>query len=154
METPEPILATHPFFQGMEPRHLQIIGECASRVNFKAGEFLFREQDEAAKFYLINHGQVAVEIFRARRGPVTIQTLGEGEALGRLWVGKPFHWHFDARAVHLTRATALDVKSLMQKCEQDHELGYTLMKRYAQMLAVQFLVTTMQLGDMYGDKVG
>ena len=150
METHAPVLAAHPFLQGLDPRHLQIIGECAAKVNFNAGEFLFKEQDEAARFYLINHGQVAVEIYRHRRGPVTIQTLGEGEALGWLWFEKPYHWHFDARAVQLTRALALDVKCLQQKCEQDHELGYALMKRYAHLLAVQFRVTTLQLVDMYG----
>jgi hypothetical protein len=42
----------------------------------------------------------------------------------------------------------------MQKCEQDHELGYALMKRYAHMLAVHFRAATMQLGDMYGEKTG
>ena len=151
METPDANLTTHPFFQGLTPRHLSIIGECASRVNFPAGQFLFREEDEATHFYLITHGQVAVEVFRARRGPITVQTLGEGEALGWLWFEKPYHWHYDARAVQLTRATALDVKSLMQRCEQDHELGYALMKRYAHMLAVQFRVTTMQMADMYGN---
>ena len=150
METLAPVLAAHPFLQGLDPRHLKIIGECASKVNFNAGEFLFREQDEAERFYLINHGQVAVEIFSARRGPINIQTLGEGEAVGWLWFEKPYHWHYDARAVQLTRVLALDVKCLQQKCEQDHELGYALMKRYAHLLAVQFRVTILQLVDMYG----
>ena len=120
-------------------------------MNFNAGQFLFRQQDEAAKFYLINHGQVAVEIYRHRRGPVTIQTIHAGEALGWLWFDTPYHWHYDARAVQLTRALALDVNSLQQKCEADHELGYALMKRYAHMLAVQFRVALLQLVDMYGD---
>jgi len=150
METLDPVLAAHPFLQGLDPRHLKVIGECASKVNFNAGEFLFREQDEATNFYLINHGRVAVEIFRARRGPVNVQTLREGEAVGWLWFGKPYHWHFDARAVQLTRALALDVKSLMERCDQDQQLGYELMKRYAHMLAVQFRVAILQLGDMYG----
>ncbi|OGR08407.1 MAG: hypothetical protein A3K23_06985 [Desulfobacca sp. RBG_16_58_9] len=150
METLEPVLAAHPFLQGLDPRHLKIIRECATRVNFNAGGFLCREQDEATKFFLINHGQVAVEIYSPRRGPITIQTLGTGEALGWLWFGKPYHWHFDARAVQLTRALVLDVNGLMQKCEENRELGYALMKRYAHMLAVQFRVTLLQLMDVYG----
>lgn len=150
METLEPVLAAHPFLQGLDPRHLKIIGECASRVNFEAGRFLFREQDEAANFYLINHGLVAMEIYSARRGPISIQTLEAGGAVGWLWFGKPFHWHFDARAVQLTRAVALDVKALMARCEEDHQLGYELMKRYAHLVAVQFRVTILQLVDVYG----
>lgn len=150
METLAPVLAAHPFLQGLSPRHLEIVGECASRENFNAGQFLFREQDEATKFYLINHGRVAVEIYSARRGPINVQTLREGEAVGWLWFGKPYHWHFDARAVQLTRAVALNVDALMQKCEEDHQLGYALMKSYAHLLAVQFRVTILQLVDMYG----
>lgn len=150
METLEPVLAAHPFLQGLHPRHLQIIGECASKVNFEAGRLLFQGQDEATQFFLINQGQVAVEIFSARRGPIIIQSLSEGDAVGWLWLPKPYHWHYDARAIFLTRALALDVKSLMERCEQDHELGYELMKRYAHMLAVQFRVTILQLVDIYG----
>ena len=36
--------------------------------------------EEASHFYLILQGRVAVEIFSARRGPVTLQTLERGGA--------------------------------------------------------------------------
>jgi CRP-like cAMP-binding protein len=150
METLEPILAAHPFLQGLDPRHLQSIGECATKVTFEAGRLLFRGQDEATHFYLINQGQVALEIFTARRGPIMIQSLSDGDAAGWLWFPTPYHWHYDARAIFLTRALALNVKELMQRCEQDPLLGYELMKRYAHLLAVQFRVTILQLVDMYG----
>ncbi len=150
MEAPESVLVKHPFFHGLSSRHLEIIGECASRVNVSAGQYLFREQDEADQFYLITHGQVAVEVFKPSRGPITILTMGAGEALGWLWFEKPYHWHFDARALQLTRLIALDVKCLMHKCDKDAELGYALMKRYAHMLAAGFRTTVLQLVDMYG----
>jgi CRP/FNR family cyclic AMP-dependent transcriptional regulator len=150
METMEPVLAAHPFFQGLDSRHLRLILECATRETFNAGQFLCREDEEAKKFYVIHHGQVAVEIFRARKGPVTIQTLGEGDVLGWLWFLKPYHWHLDARAIQLTRVISLDVSCLLRLCEEHHELGYELMKRYAHMIAVQFRVTKLQLMDMYG----
>jgi CRP-like cAMP-binding protein len=126
------------------------VAQCASRVNFEAGQFLCRTEEEARQFYLINHGRVSVEIFSARRGPVTIQTLGAGDVLGWLWFLKPYHWHFDARAQELTRAISLEVKCLRDRCENNHELGYELMKRYAHAIAVQFRVTKLQLMDMYG----
>jgi CRP/FNR family cyclic AMP-dependent transcriptional regulator len=150
METLEAILAEHPFFKGLETRHLKPLAECGSRVRFKPGEFLCRQDQEARQFYLIYQGRVAVEIFSHRRGPVTIQTIGEDGVLGWLWFIKPYHWHFDARAMELTRAVALDVGCLLKACEGNHELGYELMKRYAHNLAVQFRVTKLQLMDMYG----
>ena len=150
MDTMEPILAAHPFFEGMAPRHLRLVLECAAREQFSPGQMLCRDEEEARKFYVIHHGQVAVEIYRARRGPVTIQTLGEGEVLGWLWFLQPYHWHLDARALALTRVISLEVRCLEAKCDQDHDLGDELMKRYAHHLAVQFRVTKLQLADMYG----
>ncbi|MFZ5449680.1 MAG: cyclic nucleotide-binding domain-containing protein [Thermodesulfobacteriota bacterium] len=150
METMAPILAAHPFFKGLESRYLDLVMECASRQTFKPGEFLCRDEEEATKFYVIYHGRVSVEIYRPRRGPVTIQSLGEGEVLGWLWFDRPYHWHFDAKALELTRVISLDVAGLRNKCGQDHDFGFEIMRRYAHHLAVQFRVTKLQLSDMYG----
>ena len=151
METMEPILAAHPFFKGLDPRYLKLIVECASRETFTPGQFLCQDNEEARKFYVIHHGRVAVEIYRPRRGAVTVQTIGEGEVLGWLWFDQPYHWHLDARALDLTRVISLDVQGLMDRCNQDHDFGYELMRRYAHHLAVQFRVTKAQLADFYGD---
>jgi CRP/FNR family transcriptional regulator, cyclic AMP receptor protein len=150
MDTMEPILAAHPFFRGLDPRYLNLILACASRETFKPGEFLCRDEAPATKFYVIHHGRVSVEIYRARRGPVTIQSLGEGEALGWLWFDQPYHWHLDAKALDLTRVISLKVQCLLDTCNRDHDFGYELMRRYAHHLAVQFRVTKLQLADMYG----
>jgi CRP/FNR family transcriptional regulator, cyclic AMP receptor protein len=150
METMAPILAAHPFFQSLDSRYLKLVLECASRETFKPGEFLCRDEEEATKFYVIHQGRVAVEIYRARRGPITVQSLGEGEVLGWLWFDGPYHWHLDAKALDLTRVISLDVKCLRAKCDQDHDFGYEFMRRYAHHLAVQFRVTKLQLADMYG----
>jgi CRP/FNR family cyclic AMP-dependent transcriptional regulator len=103
METIEPILAAHPFFQGLHPQYIHEVAACASRLNFTEGQFLCRAAEEASRFYLILQGLVSVEIFSARRGPMTMQTLREGDTMGWLWVDRePYQWHADARAVWLT----------------------------------------------------
>ncbi|MEJ2672876.1 MAG: cyclic nucleotide-binding domain-containing protein [Deltaproteobacteria bacterium] len=150
METMSPILAAHPFFQGMDSGFLKLVLECASRKTFKQGEFLCRDAEEATQFYVIHHGRVGVEIYRARRGPVTVHSLGETDVLGWLWFETPYHWHLDAKAQELTRVISLDVKCLRDKCEQNHDFAYELMRRYAHHLAVQFRVTKLQLADIYG----
>ena len=150
METIEPILAGQPFFQGLHPRYINEVAACASRVNFTDGQFLGRAQEEVTRFYLILQGRVSVEIFSARRGPMTLQTIGEGDVLGWLWFnGKPYHWHSDARAVGLTRALSFEVSCLRERCEADHDLGFEVMKRYAHSLAVRFRVSSLQLMDMF-----
>lgn len=150
METLENTLAEHPFFHGLEPRYLQLAVGCASNVRFDAGEFILREGEEANHFFLIRHGKVSLEVFAPNRGSIAIQTLEEGDILGWSWLIPPYQWRFDARAVELTRAIALDGKCLRAKCEEDHDLGYELLKRFAAILGRRLDATRFQLLDLYG----
>ena len=150
METLERILSEHPFFKGLEEPYLQLLVGCASNVRFDAGEVIFREGEEANKFYLIRQGKVAVEMFAPSRGPIILQTLGEGEVLGWSWLVAPYRWRFDGRAVELTRAIALDGECLRGKCEEDHDLGYELMKRVSLVMEKLVQATRLQLADVYG----
>ena len=150
METFQRIVAEHPFFEGLAAEHVQLIVGCASNVRFDAGQFIFRAGEEADQFYLIRHGRVALEIAAPQGPPITIQTIGEGEILGWSWLIPPYHWHFDARAIELTRAIALDGKCLREKCEEDHDLGYELLKRFAHIMDQRLQATRLQLLDVYG----
>lgn len=149
-QTVEPILAQHPFVKDLDPRHLGIIVGCASNVRFDAGTYIFREGQEANQFYIIRHGKVALELFAAERGVLTIQTLGVGEVLGWSWLFAPYQWLFDARALELTRAIALDGKCLRGKCDEDHSLGYEMVKRFAQVIIERLQAARLQLLDVYG----
>lgn len=150
MQTLEPILAEHPFLKGLDPRYLKLIVGCATNVRFEAGQFIFRAGEEANQFYILRQGHVALEISAPNRGSIAIQTLGEGDVLGWSWLIPPYIWQFDARAVELTRAIALDGKCLRTKCEEDHDLGYELMKRFGYVIAQRLQATRLQLLDIYG----
>ena len=149
METLERVLVEHPFFQGMKEDHLELLVGCASNVRFNEGEFIFRVGEEANRFYLLRHGKVALEIFSPESGPLTILTLGEGEILGWSWLVPPYRWKFDARAVELTRAIALDGKCLREKSEKDCCLGYELLKRFAHITEQRLEATRLQLLNVY-----
>lgn len=150
MQTLEPYLAEHPFLKGLDPRHLNIIVGCASNVSFDAEQYILHEGEEATNFYIIHQGKVALEIFTSDRGPITIQTIGEGDVLGWSWLIPPYHWHYDARAIEPTSAIALDAKCLRAKCEEDHDLGYELLKRFAHVITQRLEATRLQLLDVYG----
>ena len=149
METLEPILAKHPFLQGLEPEHLKILVGCASNMRFNAGQFLFHEGEDANEFYMIRQGKVAIQIQGAERGPITVQTIGEGEVLGWSWLIPPYRWRFDAQALELTRAIALDGKCLRTKSEEDHDLGYQLLKCFAGIIVERLEAARLQLLDVY-----
>ncbi len=150
METLEPILAEHPFLKGMTPEQLHLLVGCASNVRFDPGQYIFREGEEANQFYIVRQGKVALEIVTPQRGSIIIDTLADDEVLGWSWLLPPYHWHFNARALELTRAIALDGKCLRTKCESDHDLGYELLKRFANLIEQRLQATRLQLLDLYG----
>ncbi|MBZ5538705.1 MAG: cyclic nucleotide-binding domain-containing protein [Acidobacteriia bacterium] len=151
LDSLRPVLAEHPFLSDLSPRHLDLVVGCASNVRFEAGKYLFREEEDANQFYIIREGKVAVEIRTPHRGPLTVQTVSAGEILGWSWLLPPYQWHFDARAVEPTRAIALDGKCLRVKCENDHDLGYELLKRFAQIMEQRLEATRLQVLDIYGN---
>jgi len=148
----EGILSQHPFFRDLAPEHLGTIVGCASNEVYQAGTFLCREGQPADLFYLLRFGRVAVEIATLTSGPVIVETVEAGEVLGWSWLFPPYRWHFDARAITLVRALALDGACLRKKCEDDAALGYELMKRFAQLAVRRLEATQLQLLDLYVGK--
>ena len=144
------VLKTHPFLKTMEDKYIDTLLTCASNVVFKEGEYLFREGEEATKFYLIKNGKIALELHASERGMIRIQTLSQGEVLGWSWLISPFRWHFDAVAVADVRAFAVDGKCLRTKTEENHDFGYEMFKRFSQVLENRLKNTRLQLLDVYG----
>lgn len=149
MDTLEPILKKHPFFENLDPRYIELLTGCATNERYDAGSYLFREGDEAIKFFIIRHGRVSVEIGTAS-GPLLLYTHDEGDVVGWSWLFSPYHWHFSGRALELARVIALDGVCLRAKCEEDPALGYEFMKRFSHKMMHSLDSTRLQLLDMYG----
>ena len=80
---------------------------------------------------------------------MTLQTLHEGDVLGSSWLFSPYKWHYGARSLTLVRAIALDATCLRDKCEEDHNLGYEFMKRFAAIIVDRLQATRLQVLDVY-----
>jgi len=146
----EAVLRNHRFLADLSPEHIQTLISCASNQRFEKGHYVAREDTDADSFYLIRSGTVALQIHRPESGGLTLNTLGEGDILGWSWLVPPHRWHFDARAVEPVRAIALDGRCLRTKCEQDHELGYQLLKRFSTLIEERLEAARLQLLDVYG----
>ena len=145
-----PYMKEHPFLEGMEEEHFELMVGCASNVKFDPGEYICREGQEANQFYFIRHGRMALELMTHDRGPMIIKTINEGDVLGWSWIFPPYVWNFDCKAIELTRAIAMDATCLRKKCEEDHHLGYELMKRFSHLMVQRLSATRLQLLDVYG----
>jgi len=150
MESLEKILKQHPFLRDLDDRYITLLTGCATNVAFKPNQFLFREGEQADYFYIIREGKIIIETYIPEKGSIAIQTRGKDDVTGWSWLIPPYRWHFDARAAEQTRAIALDGKCLRAKCEEDHDFGYILMKRFAMIIAERLEATRIQLLDIYG----
>lgn len=152
MEGLERIVKEHPFFGGMHDTFCKLVCGCAKNVRFEAGQYLFHEGEPAEWFYLLRHGRVALQLTAPGRGAVTFQTVGEGEIVGVSWLIPPYRWTYDAKAIELARAIAIDATCLRQKCESNHDLGYEMMKRFMPILIQRLQATRLQILDVYGTR--
>jgi CRP-like cAMP-binding protein len=137
----ERLLTQHAFLAGLDRRYLHQLASLASTKTFAALKMIFDEGQQAKELYLICKGKVAIETALLGCDAIQIQTLGEGEVLGWSWLLPPYQWHYSARAIEPTETIALDGVALRGLCEQDHDLGYEMMKRFA-LVIVQRLAAT------------
>ena len=152
MKDIETLIQEHSFFAGLDAAALELVAGCASNVHFASGEFLFHEGDPANQFYLVRNGRVRLETLAPGRAPVVLETIQTGEVIGWSWLFPPYLWHFDAVAAESVRATAFDGKCLRGKCEENHDLGYELAMRSAQIMMQRLQATRLQLLDVYGTR--
>ena len=126
-------VAEHPFLKSLGARHLKTLADCAMQTSFAEGSFIFSEGEIADRFYLIQEGSVRLETTdNDEIGIVPIQIIGLGQVLGWSWMFAPCFWRFSARAMEPVAAIAFYAPKLRQQCELDHDLGYELMKRTAE----------------------
>jgi CRP-like cAMP-binding protein len=114
-------------------------------ARFAAGELLFRTGDAADRFYVVEHGTVALDLV-ANGQPRVIETLHDGEVAGFSWLFEPYRWLFDGRAVSDTTATMF--------VAADQELGAELLRHFAAIAVSRLQATRLQLLDVYGLAAG
>jgi CRP-like cAMP-binding protein len=130
----EAAVAAHPFVLGLSEHHIRLLADCAMQTPFEPNHVIFREGETANRFYLIDHGNVALESSGHSNEPVVIDEIGDGDLLGWSWLFPPYVWHFSARAVVPTTAIFFYGTVLREYCERDQALGFELFKRMSEVM--------------------
>lgn len=145
----EELLRQHPRFKGMPEAFIKAIAGCSKNVVFKAGDYLFREGDDADDIYMIREGLVSLEMDMPGAGPQTFMTETVGGVIGLSWLIPPYTWTFDARARQDVRAIGFDATCLRTKCDADPGLGYAVMKQFMPVIVERLHDTRVQMLDLY-----
>jgi CRP-like cAMP-binding protein len=142
------IFQSHAFLAALSQRHLLTLASGVKPFTAAKGDFLAKEGETAKSFFLLQEGHVAIDIHRPAKVVATIHTTGPGEVIGWSWIVPGYRWQFDCRALENVKGLVFDATWLREKCEQDHELGYHLLKQLVTVIASRLVATREQLLDV------
>jgi len=143
-------LQSIPWFQELEPKHFESMSSIALLKQVEAGEEIFHEGDKEDYLYIVLEGRIAIDMFVPGRGRQRVYTAEPMDVIGWSSVTPVVRQRTaSARAVLPGRVVCLDAPKLRQLCDRDHDLGYVVMRRLANVVASRLLVSRLQLLDMF-----
>jgi len=142
-------ISAHPFFAGLTDTQRSSLAEDGRAVMFTAGQRLFDEGGSADKFWLIEHGGIALDMQVPGRGGQIVETLAAGTVLGWSWLHPPYRWHFGAVARVATTAIEFDAHSVRRRCDADPAFGYAALRSFTPVITERLQATRLRLLDLY-----
>lgn len=127
------------FFRGFGPEDIQRLVRLCEARTYEAGETLFRQGDFGEHLYVIAEGQVFLERtldLGARKGRVTIETLGRGRVLGS-WgtlLAEPHTLMSTATCQIPCRVLVFKGADLRQIMMENKEFGFNILERFCFLL--------------------
>ncbi|MFN2144139.1 MAG: Crp/Fnr family transcriptional regulator [Anaerolineales bacterium] len=144
-----------PWFQSLSDEHFAKIASIAKIVTLDRDEMLFKQGDKQEYLYVLTEGRVAVELYSPIRGYMRVFTAEPMDVVGFSSVTPVVRQRTaSARAVLDSRLIALDSADLYRLCEEDHELGYIVMRRLANVAASRVMICRLQLVDLFNHPTG
>jgi CRP/FNR family cyclic AMP-dependent transcriptional regulator len=141
-----------PWFQVMDESHFNKLVSIAKIFTFEPGQVIFREGDKEDYLYVVIEGRVAIEISVPGRGRMRILTADAMEVVGWSSVTPVVRQRTaGARAVLPSRLVAFDAIELRKLCDEDHDFGYIVMRRLANVVASRLMTTRLQLLDIFAN---
>ncbi len=154
MSSTAELLTRYEFFSELSDEHRQQVAGCGTLVRLARGTHLFVAGEPANEFFLLQDGVIALELATPAVAGFRFETLGTGDVVGWSWLFAPHRWSFDGYVVEDANVVRFDGDCVRAKCDQDHELGYALMKRFAQVVVKRLASSRLQLMDIYGQRAG
>lgn len=147
-----PLINESLFFKKFPLALRSMISEFGLVKKFKAKDRLFHSGDSCHNFYYLKQGKILLELFVPHHSPIRILTIGPEEIVGFSWIFPPYQWNFDGITTEPTTLIEFDGARLRELCETNHELGFHLMKNFAEVLNSRLQSTRLQLTDAYASR--
>jgi len=150
------LLRRYPLFSGQNHYMLEEIARLSSEVTKAKDEWLFHENEEANKLYLILDGAVALTLFVYLNGEqqhlASSHSLGKNEIVGWSSIVPPHIYKIGARAVKETQLLETDAVNLRQLLDDNPEYGYHFLRQIAEVISERFMLVNIQILSLMADK--
>ena len=133
------------FFHDMDAKHLRKLAAIASQVTYKRGDLVYKEGDLDKGMYLVQDGEVVIEMKSPDQGYAPVLTIGRGQLFGwsSLFPGQAKRAR--ARVLRDTRAFLIDGERLNYLFETDHALENVVMRRMIKLVGERVYATRQKL---------
>jgi CRP/FNR family transcriptional regulator, cyclic AMP receptor protein len=138
-----------PWFFELKPASFERLLSIAELRDLPAGQILYHEGERAIDFYILVAGQIAIESQVPHHGCVCTFTAGALDVVG--WsclTAFTRQRTSSARATTDCRLIAMNGEELRKLCDEDHDLGYIIMRRLTNIIVSHMLTTRLHLYDL------
>ena len=140
------ILKGIPWFLEFNQKELDHLADLSSVAEVEDGDFIFSEGDRVDNVYIILSGEADLFSTIPSRGRVHIYYAEPLDIIGWSRMTPVVRQRTaSAVAMNKTRLLVLNGEALTDLCEQDHHVGYVIMKRLANVVASNVLMFKLQL---------
>lgn len=141
-----------PLFFDLLPNQIEEITRISDLIEIDPGDQPIREGARLDFLYILLEGEIRVEVFIPTRGVIETIRLGPLDVIG--WSAMtPVVRQRTATCTALThcRLLRLDAKMLTSLCEKEHDIGFVIYRRLANVTAMSFLTTRIQMMNLIAE---
>jgi CRP/FNR family transcriptional regulator, cyclic AMP receptor protein len=124
------LIGALPPLRGLPADHIARLAQVSRHVRLPRSHRLFQEGSPADRFWILDAGEVALDVLVPGVGRLVIETLGRGDVVGLSWLVPPYQWKFGAVCTQPMQAFEFDARAVRAACREDPEFGYAIMTRF------------------------
>ncbi len=143
------LLKNIPWLFDLDRSQLNLLANIADVITVNAGEKLFAEGDLSKYFYIVVEGKVDIKIFVPKHDYHTIVVAEPFDMIG--WASMTSVVKINAGyavALQATRLISFQGSQLKHLCDENHSIGYTIMRRLTNVVASRLITTRLHLFEM------
>jgi CRP-like cAMP-binding protein len=135
-----------PWFLDLSPAQVEKLAEISAFKSLSAGETLFCEGDRTDNLYIVLSGEIGLEMSVPSHGRLKVFSAEALDIIGWSTLTPIVRQRTaSAHACQDTRLLLLPGEALEELCELDHDMGYIIMKRIANVTASYVLMVKLHL---------